>query len=90
MRRGALLLATWPAYLDGGRKCSSVTCTRTRPPVSLLGRHYGIDNFTETNKIAIVSVKMAFLQVADDNITETGQSSSLFLPPYMNDDDAVA
>ncbi|MBB3606617.1 hypothetical protein FHT40_006308 [Mycolicibacterium sp. BK556] len=39
------------------------------------GSPYGIDNFTETNKIAIVSVKVAFLQVADDNITETGHLS---------------
>jgi methyltransferase (TIGR00027 family) len=35
--------------------------------------HYGNDKFTETNRITIVSVNMAFLQLTDDKKTETGQ-----------------
>ena len=44
-----------------------------RPQPHGLHRHYGNDNFTETAVTTIVSVNLAFLQLADDNNIETGQ-----------------
>lgn len=45
-------------------------------------RHYGNDNFIETNLTAIVSVNLAFLQVVDDIFIETGHLAA-WRPPLL-------
>lgn len=49
-------------------------------------RHYGNDNINETNRTTIVSVNMTFLQLADDNFTETGHQSTQVSMPRSGDD----